>query len=690
MWMAGAVQFFSLGVFMVKRLIGIALLVVATGLNLRLFFSRWAELPREPLPEILSQVQVASAVSGFGAMALVMSVIGLLWMRRWLLAISLAILAAAVVALLQGVPAFASLYSPMREFALGGALVALICLQLRESEEPSGARPLGWSFALLAFASLNFFLLCGPYSSHLPSYVQDSVVPPPTLRVFYYGSVHSDLSIVSIYLRHAINWFFPYPSINATAVSSMVYVSLGLALCGIALHMMFGSLWAWVFLALAWTDRWLFASAISSSIIGHPVLSTAFSVFLCTWAIVRRPGLLTWREAAALACINAVGLLYNLYSYSAARMPWVVGSAMAAAILLFRRAVRLNLDGVAKVSATVIPSIALLVLIWATLFERDTDRFKSQIFISPKMSNLIKDVNDYPKKVYPIHDNDIPIWWGTGRPEEENVSVYWRRSPQEIIEKLGWMMNEISAIPPLPAFVIILAALGVIVGVTSPQAKRRWFTVVILVMGGLSFATFMFAQDPSAYRRGMPTNLLVFCAVVSLFAMKARGRYFKVLAALPCVALAIVKAPEELNVLTNETFYSPVCIACQSHVNFRGLVNDPAFAAVAGRPLRILISGKGVPPVVMRCSSTAIESNEFKSMSPLASEFRLSEGESLEAGFSRLVPGEVLLVACTPASEQEPEIKDVCSGRPPFGRLLGQFPKSTGNISSWWILIERA
>jgi hypothetical protein len=61
-----------------------------------------------------------------------------------------------------------------------------------------------------------------------------------------------------------------------------------------------------------------------------------------------------------------------------------------------------------------------------------------------------------------------------------------------------------------------------------------------------------------------------------------------------------------------------------------------------------------------------------------------------EAGFSRLVPGEVLLVACTPASEQEPEIKDVCSGRPPFGRLLGQFPKSTGNISSWWILIERA
>ena len=351
---------------------------------------------------------------------------------------------------------------------------------------------------------------------------------------------------------------------------------------------------------------------------------------------------------------------------------------------------RLNLDGAAKVSAAVVPSIALLVIIWATVFERDTDRFKSQIFISPKMSNLIKDVNDYPKKVYPIHDNDIPIWWGTGRPEGENVSVYWRRSPQEILEKLGWMMSEISVVPPLPAFIIILAALGAIVGITSPQAKRRLFTVVILIMGSLSFATYVFAQDPSAYRRGVPTNLLVFCAVVSLFAMKARGRYLKALAALPCVALAVVKAPEELNVLTNDTFYSPVCIVCQSHVNFRGLVNDPAYVAVAGRPLRILISGKGIAPVVTRCSSTAIESNEFRSTSPLASEFKLAEGETLQAGFSRLAPGEVLLVACTPASVQEPDMKDVCSGRPPFGRFLGQFPKSTEYISSWWILIERA
>lgn len=675
---------------MVKRLVGLALLLVATGLNMRLFFGRWAELPHQPLPEIVSQAQIASVVGGFAAAAVVLTIVGLLWMRRWMFAALLAVLSAAVVAVMHGAPAFAPLFSPVRELALGGAIAALICLQLRESEEPAQERPLGWSFVLLALASLNFFLLCGPYSSHLPSYVQDSVDPPPTLRVFYYGSVHSDLSIVSICIRHVINWFFPYPSINATAVSSMLYVSLGLAMCGIALQMMFGGVWAWVFLALAWTDRWLFASAISSSIIGHPVLSTAFAVLLCAWAIVRRPGLLTWSEASALACINAVGLLYNLYSYSAARMPWLVGSAMAAAILLCRRAVRLNLDGIAKVGATVIPSAVILVAIWATIFERDTDRFKSQIFISPKMSNLIKDVNDYPVKVYPIHDNDIPIWWGTGRPEGENVSVYWRRSPREILEKLGWIMKEISAVPPLPAPVIILAVLGAIVGITSSHAKRRWFTAVVLVMGGLSFATFVLAQDPSAYRRGVPTNLLVFCSVVSLFAMKARGRLLKPLAALPCLALAVAKAPEELNVLANETFYSPVCIACQSHVNFRGLVNDPAYAAVAGRPIRIIISGKGIAPVVTRCASTAIESNEFRSMSPQASEFRLAEGESVEAGFSRLAPGEVLLVACTPASVQEPDMKALCSGQPAFGRFLGQFPKSRENISSWWIIIERA
>ena len=351
--------------------------------------------------------------------------------------------------------------------------------------------------------------------------------------------------------------------------------------------MVFGRLWGWALLVLAWTDRWLFASAISSAIIGQPVLSTASVLLLCTWSLWRQPVPLSWREAAFLGAANAAGLLYNFYGYSAARMTWLVGSGIAALILICRKAVRFNCEGLCKVSAALLPSAALLGLILVTVFDMNYERFKAQIVISSEPIRQIKDANSYRVPVTPVHDPDIPIWWGTGLPTDgEGVVLYWKRTPQELYDKVKWFMNQLSLEPPIPFVLVLLGGLGMALSLASPLPLRRWFAALLIVLTLVSFSTFLLAQDHSAYRRGLATNLLLLCGVVSVFAVKCRPRFGKALALAMCGVLAVLKAPTELNALFNDSFLVPVCASCRPMFDVRDLVNDPSFAPLASRSLR--------------------------------------------------------------------------------------------------------
>ena len=675
---------------MFKRWSGWVLLAVVTFLNLRLFLSRWSEEPRAPFSSIGSDVELASITIGAGILVIALSFLETVWSRRWIAALCIAGVSSALVWWLYGIPAFTRFLHPTTKLVLAGAFAALLCFKLRDSEEATSEQHFMCSFVLLTFASLNFFLLTAPWSTQVPSYIQDTITEIPRLRGFYYGSIHSDLSPVSVFVRAAINLFFPFPSINATTLSSMLYVSLGLAMAAIAVQMVFGQLWGWMLLIVSWSDRWIFASAISSAIIGQPVLSTASVLLLCTWTLWRKPGVLSWRESAALGAINAVGLVYNLYGYSAARMPWLVGSGIAALILIARRTVWFNADGLKKVAATLLPSVLIVFIIWLAIFGGDTQRFSSQLFISPKLENRIKDLNDYRVTVISAHDPDMPIWWGTGHPADgENVSLYWRRTPQELLEKVQWFMKQVASDPPVPFLLLLIGSLGIIVGLTSPLRLRRSFTAVVAVLAFVSFSTFVLAQDASAYRRGLATNLLILVGVVMLFAVKARGGVFKSLAVILCTIFALLKAPTELNALFNESFWSPVCVNCQPHINVRELVNDAAYQAVADRQLRIVVRGKSLPPSYSKCALMTIGSYEFKKQAPNSRELLLGE-KSISQAFSELQSGDILLTTCLPQFPNDPEMAAVCSDTPPFGKFLGTIPADhAGRSKAWWALIEK-
>ncbi len=675
---------------MSKKLAGWLLLAVVTFLNLRLFLSRWAEEPRAPFGHILSDTEIASVTIGIGALVAALAVLDILRSLRFVAFIVLPAVCAAVVLTMPSLGVFKNLEYPIANFMIGGAVIALLFAQLKDSVPEPGEAKLVRSFVLMTSASLNAFFLMAPWTTHVPSYMQDSFSDVPMLSGFYYGSVHSDISPVSIWMRWVINQFFSRPSINATALSSMLYVAFALAMAGVSLEMVFGRLWGWALLVLAWTDRWLFASAISSAIIGQPVLSTASVLLLCTWSLWRQPARLSWREAALLGAANAAGLIFNFYGYSAARMTWLVGSGVAALILIFRRAVWFNFDGLRKVTVALLPSAAILVAIWAVIFGMDTERFTGQLFISPKAEFQIKDINSYRVKVVSVHDPDVPIWWGTGRPVDgTNVSLYWKRTPQELYEKITWFLEQVSGQPPIPFVLLLLGGLGMALCLTSPVPLRRWFGFSLIVLTLVSFSTFVLAQDHSAYRRALATNLLLVCGAVAVFAIKCRGKFSKVFALTVCCALAVLKGPTELNALFNESFWSPVCVNCQPIINVRDLVNDPAFAPVAKRPLRFLVRGSSMPFLYTRCALVTLNSNEFYELSPNSSEIQIEAGRLAQA-FSELPRGEILVASCFPSSLNDPELSGICSASPPFGKSVAMVPADRKDrVKVWWAFVEK-
>jgi hypothetical protein len=673
-----------------SKLLGWALVALLTSFNFKLFMSRWAEEPRAPFHALLSNGQISALVVGICAVGILFAFLDTIRSLRVGALVSLVGISALFLGLIMILRLDSAVRHPLTNFfGIGVALGALL-FKLRDGSPGSQEPKTLTSFSLMTLASFNVFMLIAPWTSHVPSYMQDRFRGMPGLSDFYFGSVHSDLSPVSTIMRWVINLFFDYPSINATAFSSMFYVAVGLALAGVAIEIIFGSYWGWALLFLAWTDRWLFASAVSSGIIGQPVLATAHALLLCAWALWRKSQPLSWKEALILGLVNLFGFFFNFYGYSAARMAWLVGSGVAALILIFRRAVWFNFDGLRKVTVALLPSVALIVAIWVSVFRMDSAQFASRLFISPGVDFQVKDLNSYRTKLIAVSDPDMPIWWGTARPiDGENKSLYWRRTPKELYEKVKSVMAEVAMQNPIALILILLGGAGMAVGASSALASRRWFSLSLLIITSASFLTFILAQDSSAYRRSLATNMLLMVGAVSFFAVRIRGRLTKFLAIACCGVLAVLRAPSELNALFDESFWSQACVNCQPSIDVRILVNDPAFGSLSQRPIKYMVEGPGISPVFGRCARLAFESHEFKKVAPQSSELVLG-AKTLSQAFSELEGNQVLLVACFRGSNSDPEFASVCSGAAKFGVPLATIPPERKEQERmWWAVVSR-
>jgi hypothetical protein len=678
---------------MLKSLLTWAALASLTLLNLRYFLGRWAELPHPGLGKLLSEMISSSLFVGIGIGAATLAVLDHLLGRRWIRALLTAGAVAALLLYLRQFPAFSKVFPPVEAWLIGGIALALLSLSRRENSlapAAPGKIKVIRSLMLYSLASLNLFLIFAPYTTMTPAYMQDGNSPVPSLTFFYYGSIHSDISMVSAVMRRIINSFFDLPSINATILSSMIIVAAGLACVALAFEMLFGSIWGWMILLAAWTDRYMMAGAIASSVVSMPIFTAGSIFLLCVWSLTRRSGILSWKETWALGAFNAFELLYNLYSYSAARIPWVIGSAIAACILLLRRAVPLNFAGLMRVLVTLAPSVLVAVVLLVFVFESDVTRFKAQILISPRPEQIIKDINDYSVKVHPMHDVDMPIWWGTGRPEGINLCVYWRRTPQEIYEKAAWFMRELSFGSPVAPYLLVLAGVSLIVGAFSNLSIWRHLSIVSFISLLGAFSPFILAQDASAYRRALPTNLMVLIPIISLFAIRGRHGITKLLSVTLCIAFCVIKAPLEWSVLFTNFLHTPLCLLCQDHFNVRYLVNDPVYQQIKTRPLVFILDGKNIAGQYRKCVKMAVDSHEMKSLSP-DSRYMSIEGRTLMDAFNSVSAGDILVVPCPTGAAPEGEMADICDGTPAFGTKLGSIkdPAADFNKRTKWVFLEK-
>lgn len=669
------------------------LLWLATGLNFRLFVSRWAEPPAAALPVPASPAAMASLACGFGSVAIAVFVVRLALAGRWVTAAGLLTIAGGWIAVLFGVPEFSDFFAPKWCWAIAGVIAAAGCLCMPQASVDERQAATFGSFLAFALASANFFLLVAPASSYLPSIVQDSLSFEQTRRIFFYGSVHSDMSPVSMGIRAVINWLFGAHSINATALSSILYVSIGVALGAVAVQLAFGRAWGWVLVGICCTDKWLFNAGVSSAVLGQPVLSVGLVMFLCSWAIFRRAGVLSWREALLLGGLNCFGIVYSLYSYSAARMTWLVGSGLAALILVASRAVWFNWDGVRKVATAVLPSILVVLFIWNAFFGRDTERFMGQLLISPKPEFIVKDVNSYTEKLFPYHDPDVPIWWGSAMAETRNVVLHWRRTPAEVLEKLDWFFDEIGKAFLPPTYLVFLAVLGFAVGSLVGTPARRKFVAVMAALAIVSFATYVLAQDRGAYRRAVATELLFAVGVIALFAAQSRGRAGLLLAGIVCAGFIALKAPLELNTQLDRSLWGYVCPICQPQFQIHQLVGSEAFKTAQDRPMYVLSDGGNLSPTYLKCMTQAVESYEFQKLAPQSQVVQLGD-ETVASLYQRIAPGSVIVAGCATMMPNDPGLNDrdraaLCAGQAPFGKLIGVVPAREKVLLVWWALLER-
>lgn len=273
--------------------ISIALLTV---LNLFAFFYRWTTSAWSSISEIVPYVQTSSILSGIATGIVLLCVVQLVREQRWIGILLISLCAATLAVLMRNTISLGKLATPIWPSFFVGMLVGLFCYSLKEAPSPPKPKNLFTSVAFFSLASFNFYLLTAPYSTHLPSIIQDSA-EGTNLQRFYYGSIHSEIAPVYRWMRGLINSLLPAPTINATALCSMLTASLGLALIAAAVQMVGGTAWAWAFLLLAWVDQWAYALAVNPGTVAMTIITIATMLFIVTWILTSKESPLLKREA---------------------------------------------------------------------------------------------------------------------------------------------------------------------------------------------------------------------------------------------------------------------------------------------------------------------------------------------------------------------------------------------------------
>jgi|GEM_PF-3571615 len=674
----------------IVSIIGVAL---ATMANACLFISRWSEpVPQRDL-SLLTVDQVTSLVVGFAIAFFAGSCYRLLRARAWLALAWCLLSGAVIVRSLALFGSMAPLLVVRKELVLlGFALIVPFYVQRPEGDHEVNLadRWRDWKSASIVYflLSFNFLLVVAPITTFVPGIVQEWAAM--SLQKLTYSSIDSDRSPVFVLMRRAINLLFPGVSINSSGLVSMITMSTALALSAVAARVMFGCVWAIVFLWLCLTDKWIVGAGVASSGLAHPLLLVSTTVLLGTWALTRAVVSLTWRESLSLGLFVALGVVFSLYSYSVGRITWMFGWLLIGGILIVRRILPVRWSSVWHVLLMATPSAVALFLVSYLAFNGDMELFQKEFFAATEKWRMIEHPSKVPEKLRLFVDGDAPMWLGSAFDDAKNTLYYWRRTPAELLEALIGYFKRVDQMSLVEAYLALLAVVGVVCALASPSKFRRKVGALIVYFLVFSYAPMMLSQDHSAYRRGMYTQVTMMLLITGAFSTLARSKQRAPLALLPAVALAVIKAPLELQPLLSDEMHGPMCVMCHNEtaLPLKRLVTDPNFMSLQSRPLRFLSNSSDMLDRQTRCMEMAFESWEMSLRVPWGKMIAGSPGD-LAATYQQLTPGEVLVLLCN-RSEREsirnPDLLVACDGESRVGRILG---RTRSDKWTWFTFIEK-
>lgn len=668
-------------------------IAVLTALNLMLYFVRWGE-KWTTLPFILGYHQIVSVLAGMILVCEALVCYSLIKNKRFLLCLSVLVTSVLFLWSLQFMLSTQILLKVTPLLVAVGIGIGALCFSApSEKRDPSKPIPHEGRWFLFYFLGcFNVFLLANPIASALPTLVTDSL--KYRWANFYYGSLHNDFNPLYVVTRRTVNFFFELflgaPSLNASGYFSIFLTSFALAAAALAIHRLFGSLWAWAFLALCWTDKWIFACSVNSGLVAQPLVVGGAGLWLCVAYLFKEKALLTKKELTSLGLICAAGTLYCLYSYTAARFVWLGSYATLFLIIFARGLLKCDTYALKGLFRVALPSVLSMFLLWLLVFHRDTQSFFNQILTSPGKDKIIERPEVLPEHYKLVEEVDWPIWYATVQDSQTGKTLFYKRSLGELATKVTWFFRELTNRNNVAAFLGALCVFALLLGVFSPLSRQRSVFILLLTLTAVGYASVLFCQAPDAYRRGLATEIVLMALIVSLFGYMSKSGKKQYLALGAVFAFSLIKAPHELQPLVDDAMNTPVCVQCSvpGGVPMKDLVSTDVFKTIRDRKLFFLVNYPDISLQQITCTTTALSSIEMKLLAPQSTVFHGTPG-NLAKSLEALQPGDVLVLTCNNSYFPNAEYKAACEGTSELANHLGSMPSVTKERLVWWVALEK-
>jgi hypothetical protein len=336
------------------------------------------------------------------------------------------------------------------------------------------------------------------------------------------------------------------------------------------------------------------------------------------------------------------------------------------------------------------PSVALVFVLLTVLFGGNFKAMLDLVLFSPRSMNVVINVDDYPEKVHVQRELDRPIWWASGRVENKNLTVYWRRSVPEILHELRMLLKEIRVSSIYPDYLIMLALVACAVGLAGSSPSVRGFSLVAFLGAIGSFSPYILGQDLAAYRRALGTGLLIDAAVIGLFASMAVKRSRTFVALVLASVFCLVQAPYRLAPMLTNSLHVQLSLFCLNIFEARELLNSSLFKGEISNRTLFVTDDTGAGLGYGRCLHSAFNSYEWKQLAPNAAILE-PKGRGFQEIFNGISSGEVLVVWCPPTPSSKAELEQLCSTQPHFGHWLGTIidPVDPLQKRPKWVFIKK-